>query len=61
MLFRSHSFDAVVVSLGTAPNMELREELEKEFGQLKYLGDAKKAGRIENAIRTGYLAAVQLD
>ncbi len=57
----SHSFDAVVVSLGTAPNMELREELEKEFGQLKYLGDAKKAGRIENAIRTGYLAAVQLD
>ena len=41
--------------------MELREELEKEFGQLKYLGDAKKAGRIENAIRTGYLAAVQLD
>ena len=57
----SYEFDAVVVSLGTASNTELKEEIEKEFEKVEFLGDALKAGRIENAIRTGYLAAAELD
>ena len=57
----SFDFDAIVVSLGTSSNMELKEELDKEFERVVYLGDAKQAGRIENAVRTGYLAAAQLN
>ena len=57
----SYEFDAVVVSLGTASNTELKVEIEKEFEKVEFLGDALKAGRIENAIRTGYLAAAELD
>lgn len=56
-----YDFDAIVVSLGTASNTELKEELEKAFDKVVYLGDAKKAGRIENAVRTGYVAAAQLN
>ena len=42
-------------------DLELKEEIEKEFEKVEFLGDALKAGRIENAIRTGYLAAAELD
>ena len=36
----SYEFDAVVVSLGTASNTELKEEIEKEFEKVEFLGDA---------------------
>ncbi len=55
------AFDEFVVSLGTRPNTELTVELEAAFDKVIYLGDAKKAGRIEQAIRTGYLAAATLE
>lgn len=53
-------FDAVVVSLGTASNTELVEQIKASFERVAVLGDAAKSGRIEAAIRTGYKAAFEL-
>lgn len=58
---KSYDFDAIVVSLGTASNTELKDEIEGAFERVVFLGDALKAGRIENAIRTGYVAAAELN
>lgn len=58
---KEFAFDEFVVSLGTRPNTELAAELEAAFDRVVYLGDARKAGRIEQAIRTGYLAAATLE
>ncbi len=55
-----YDFDSVVVSLGMQPNREMTEEIEAAFERVIYLGDAKKAGRIEQAIRNGYLEAAHL-
>lgn len=57
---KTYDFDAIVVSLGVVSNTELKEEIEKQFEKVEYLGDALKVGRIEPAIRTGYLAAANL-
>lgn len=58
---KEFTFDEFVVSLGTQPNRELTEELNAAFDRVIYLGDAREAGRIEQAIRTGYLAAAELE
>lgn len=55
-----YDFDAFVVSLGTRPNEEHVREIEQSFDRVVLLGDAGKPGRIEQAIRTGYLAAAEL-
>ena len=57
---KSFTFDAVVVSLGTKSNCELKDELKASFDKVELLGDAAKAGRIEQAIRNGYEAAFNL-
>lgn len=54
------AFDEFVVSLGVRPNTELAAQIEENFGRVVYVGDAKEAGRIESAVRTGYLAAAEL-
>jgi len=56
----SYDFDVIVVSLGTRSNTELAEEIKANFDKVTFVGDALKAGRIEPAIRTGYLAAAEL-
>lgn len=53
-------FDEFVISLGTKPNAELVEEIKDSFERVELLGDAAESGRIENAVRTGYLAAANL-
>lgn len=58
---KKFDFDAVVVSLGTISNKEMLEELEREFEKIIKLGDAKKAGRIVDAIGDGYKEAFELD
>jgi len=57
---KKFDFDAVVVSLGTASNRELAEEIKEEFDKVVFLGDAAKAGRIEGAISSGYKEAFEL-
>ena len=54
-------FDEFVVSLGTRSNTEFVQEIKDSFERVVIIGDAGKAGRIENAIRTGYLAAAELE
>ncbi|AKL97290.1 NADH:flavin oxidoreductases, Old yellow enzyme family [Clostridium aceticum] len=54
------NFDAIIVSLGTASNTELLEEMQTVFDKVVLLGDAAKVGRIEGAIGSGYKAAFEL-
>nr|MCR5581445.1 hypothetical protein [Pseudobutyrivibrio sp.] len=56
----SFDFDEVVVSLGVASNKALNEQFAEAFDNVRFLGDALSTGRIEAAIRTGYLAAAEL-
>ncbi len=53
-------FDYVVISLGISSNTELIEELEETFNKVIVLGDANKVGRIEGAVRNGYVEAYHL-
>ncbi len=53
--------DAVVLSLGIKQNKTMVEELEKNFSNVTVLGDAKKSGRIGQAIQTGFERAYFLD
>jgi len=53
-------FDEIVLALGTVSNSEMVDELKKEFDKVILLGDAKKAGKIANAIGTGYKEAFEL-
>lgn len=55
-----YDFDSVIVSLGMRSNRELAGEVESVFDRVVYLGDARQAGRIEQAIRNGYLEAAEL-
>ncbi len=57
---KTYAFDEVVVSLGMRANTELADEISRNFERVSVLGDASKAGRIEQAIRTGYEAAMKL-
>ncbi|MCR5416310.1 MAG: NAD(P)/FAD-dependent oxidoreductase [Pseudobutyrivibrio sp.] len=57
---KTFEFDEFVVSLGVASNKAANEEFEKAFENVVFLGDALKTGRIEAAIRTGYMAAAEL-
>lgn len=50
--------ECVVVALGTAPNRP--ENLENVCDNVIYIGDSCQAGRIANAIHTGYDAAYNL-
>ena len=38
---------------------EIKDNLEKDI-EIKVIGDAKKPGKIDGAIRGGYLAAIEL-
>ena len=58
---REFDFDAVVVSLGVAPNKDLVEQIRENFENVRVMGDAEKGGRVADAIRTGYLAAWELE
>lgn len=53
-------FDAVVLALGTVSNTAMVDDLKKEFDKVIVLGDTKKAGKIVNAIGTGYKEAFEL-
>lgn len=53
-------FDAIVVSFGTIANNEMVDELKREFDRVILLGDAKKAGKIVDAIGNGYKEAFEL-
>lgn len=57
---KKFDFDAVVVSLGTIANVEMIEDLKKEFERVIVIGDARKAGRIGDAIGNGYKEAFEL-
>ena len=58
---KSYTFDEIVVALGTRSNADVTEMLNKVCDRVIAVGDAEHAGRIEQAIRTGYLAAAELD
>ena len=53
-------FDAVVVSLGVRSNTELGEEIQGNFKNVFFVGDALKGGRIESAISGGYKTAFEV-
>jgi 2,4-dienoyl-CoA reductase-like NADH-dependent reductase (Old Yellow Enzyme family)/thioredoxin reductase len=55
-----YDFDYIVISLGTAPNKELIDEIKSAFDKVSVLGDAKKVGRIRNAMETGFISAYNL-
>jgi len=57
---KKFDFDAVVLSLGIEPNNELIDELKLEFDKVILIGDAKKGGKIGNAIASGYKEAFEL-
>lgn len=57
---REYPFDAIVISVGTAPNRELTKEIQSHFERVYLLGDALKAGRIRNAMETGFITAYNL-
>lgn len=57
---KSIDFDAVVISLGTAPNDVLVDKMKAAFDKVVLLGDAAKAGRIAGAISDGYKEAFEL-
>lgn len=57
---KEYNFDYVIVSLGTIPNKELVEEIKSKFYTVRVIGDAKKPGRIRNAMETGFQSAYEL-
>ena len=57
---QSYNFDYIVISLGTTPNRELIDEIEENFSKVSVLGDAKKSGRIRNAMESGFELAYKL-
>jgi 2,4-dienoyl-CoA reductase-like NADH-dependent reductase (Old Yellow Enzyme family)/thioredoxin reductase len=57
---KEYKFDAVVICLGTKPNEALTKEIKANFEQVYILGDAAKAGRIRDAMETGFLSAYNL-
>lgn len=55
-----YDFDRIIISLGTRSNLELIDEIKANFERVEVLGDAQKAGRIRNAIETGFVKAYEL-
>lgn len=53
-------FDALVVSLGVVPNMDLVEDLKRTFSNVVLIGDADRVGRLESAVSTGYRSTFSL-
>ena len=59
--YHTYIFDELVIALGTASDTGIMSALQKICSRVISVGDAVKAGRIEQAIRTGYLAAAELE
>lgn len=57
---KTYKFDAIVICLGTKPNTALVEEIKANFEPVYILGDALKAGRIRDAMETGFVSAYNL-
>jgi thioredoxin reductase len=57
---KEYSFDAIVIAVGAAPNSELTEEIQSQFERVYLLGDAVKAGKIRNALESGFITAYGL-
>ena len=55
-----HRADTVIVAAGYAPRSELREELEKAFGAISVIGDARGAANVLRAVHDGFLCALEL-
>ncbi|QSX08414.1 FAD-dependent oxidoreductase [Alkalibacter rhizosphaerae] len=53
-------FDCLVLSIGNQPATDLVEEINKEFDNVRILGDANKVGKIRDAMEDGFLAAYEL-
>lgn len=52
--------DAVILSLGVKPNIQIIEELEGHFEQVHVIGDANKPRKIAHAIKEGFEIAYNL-
>ncbi|NLW31475.1 MAG: FAD-dependent oxidoreductase [Fibrobacter sp.] len=57
---KEYTFDNIIISVGVVPNRELTEEIQSLFDRVYILGDALKAGRIRNAMESGFLTAYNL-
>jgi 2,4-dienoyl-CoA reductase-like NADH-dependent reductase (Old Yellow Enzyme family)/thioredoxin reductase len=57
---KEYTFDDIIISVGVVPNRELTEEIQSLFDRVYILGDALKAGRIRNAMESGFLTAYNL-
>lgn len=57
---KEYPFDTIVIAVGTTPNRELTEEIQSNFDRVYILGDADKAGRIRNAMESGFISAYNL-
>lgn len=57
---KEYQFDAIVISVGAAPNRELTEEIQSHLERVYVLGDALKVSRIRNAMETGFITAYNL-
>ncbi len=55
-----YAYDAVVLSLGSAKNNKLYEEIKDKFENVYVIGDAEKVGRIANATRSAYDTAMSI-
>jgi len=49
--------DTVVLALGVAPRRSMVNEFLDAFENIRVIGDAEKAGRIQEAIKEGYSQA----
>ncbi|MNI96067.1 hypothetical protein D3C73_1544510 [compost metagenome] len=52
--------DAVVLSIGVAPESSFTEELKQALPNVKVVGDAGRPGRIGQAIQSGFETAYML-
>jgi hypothetical protein len=57
---REEKTDHVVLSVGVRCNNELAKELEPHFARLYTIGDARKIGRMAQAVRDGFDTAWNL-
>ncbi|MEG0492672.1 MAG: hypothetical protein RR696_05670, partial [Clostridia bacterium] len=54
-----HSFDSVVLSLGSRSENQLYEKLKGSFKNVYLIGDAKRVGNIASATAEAYRVATQ--
>ncbi|HSA15865.1 MAG TPA: FAD-dependent oxidoreductase [Spirochaetota bacterium] len=57
---REISVDGVVLAVGVRSNDAFYNEIKGEFAKVKIIGDAKKPGRIHDAVRDGFDAAREI-